>query len=128
MTNRSVLYELNIQLDAGDWGISVPLDQTLIGPVQYGWDRFCQDPDSLTFGGGLLAGSPLPGTRRMVFCCPSPQWEGFYALLKFQGPGALLTRLGHHFRVSDDVMRSMTVRGSELKPRPPKKAKAPKTA
>ncbi|MEK7328158.1 MAG: hypothetical protein AAB217_23185 [Chloroflexota bacterium] len=67
MTNRSVLYELNIQLDAGDWGISVPLDQTLIGPVQYGRDRFCQDPDSLTFGGGLLAGSPLPGTRRMVF-------------------------------------------------------------
>ncbi len=83
MTNRSVLYELNIQLDAGDWGISVPLDQTLIGPVQYGRDRFCQDPDSLTFGGGLLAGSPLPGTRRMVFCCPSPQWEGFYALQQY---------------------------------------------
>jgi glyceraldehyde-3-phosphate dehydrogenase (ferredoxin) len=78
MSHRSVLYELNVQLDTGDWGVSVPLDQTLIGPVQYGWDRFQKDRDSLTFGGGLLAGSPLPGTRRMVFCGPSPQWEGFY--------------------------------------------------
>jgi glyceraldehyde-3-phosphate dehydrogenase (ferredoxin) len=78
MGNRSILYELNIQLDSGAWGVSCPLDQNLIGPVGYGWDRFQKDPDSFVFGGGLLAGSPLPGTRRMIFCAYSPQWEGFY--------------------------------------------------
>lgn len=78
MPHRSVIYELQIDLTSGMWGIACPTDQTLIGPVQYGWDRFQKDPRSMTFGGGLLAGSPLPGTRRMVFCGYSPQWEGFY--------------------------------------------------
>ncbi len=78
MANPSVLYEINIDLATGRWGISCPIDQSLIGPVQYAWDRYEKDPDSMTFGGGLLAGSPLPGTRRMVFGGYSPQWEGFY--------------------------------------------------
>jgi glyceraldehyde-3-phosphate dehydrogenase (ferredoxin) len=78
MANRSVLYEFNVDLSTGEWGVSVPLDQSLIGPVQYGWDRFQRDPNSMTFGGGLLAGSPLPGTRRVIFCGYSPQWEDFY--------------------------------------------------
>ncbi|HTP11420.1 MAG TPA: aldehyde ferredoxin oxidoreductase C-terminal domain-containing protein [Anaerolineae bacterium] len=78
MTNRSVLYEFNFDLSTAEWSVSVPLDQALIGPVQYGWDRFQKDPNSMTFGGGLLAGSPLPGTRRMIFCGYSPQWEDFY--------------------------------------------------
>jgi glyceraldehyde-3-phosphate dehydrogenase (ferredoxin) len=78
MANRSVLYELIVHLDTGQWGISVPLDQSLIGPVAYGWDRFQRDPESFVFGGGLLAGSPLPGTRRMIFSAYSPQWEDFY--------------------------------------------------
>ncbi len=78
MANRSVLYELIIDLAQKQWGISCPLDQTLTGPVQYGWDRYKKDSESMTFGGGLLAGSPLPGTRRMIFCGYSPAWEGFY--------------------------------------------------
>lgn len=78
MAHRSVLYELVVDLEAGKWGVSCPINQELTGPVQYGWDRFQKDPDSLTFGGGLLAGSPLPGTRRMIFCGYSPCWEGFY--------------------------------------------------
>ncbi len=78
MANKSILYELQINLSNGDWGVNCPLDQSLIGPLQYGWDRFRKDADSMTFGGGLLAGSPLPGTRRMIFCGYSPQWEDFY--------------------------------------------------
>lgn len=78
MTNRSVLYELRVDLNTKEWGIACPLDQSLIGPVQYGWDRYKKDPNSMTLGGGLLAGSPLAGTRRMVVCGYSPQWEGFY--------------------------------------------------
>lgn len=78
MTHPSILYELNIDLSSGQWGVNCPLDQKLIGPVAYGWDRYQKDPESMTFGGGLLAGSPLPGTRRMIFSGYSPQWEGFY--------------------------------------------------
>lgn len=69
---------MTIDLSTQKWGVDCPLDQTLIGPMQYGWDRFKKDQNSLTFGGGLLAGSPLPGTRRMIFCGYSPAWEGFY--------------------------------------------------
>ena len=78
MANKSVLYELQIDLGTKTWGVDCLLDQSLTGPVQYGWDRYQKDPQSMTFGGGLLAGSPLPGTRRMIFCGYSPQWEGFY--------------------------------------------------
>lgn len=78
MANPSVLYEINVDLRSGRWGVDCPLDQTLVGPVQYAWDRYQKDPESLTFGGGLLAGSPLPGTRRMICGGYSPQWEGFY--------------------------------------------------
>ncbi len=78
MSNRSVLYELQVNLTDRAWGVDCLLDQSLIGPVQYGWDRYKKDPESMTFGGGLLAGSPLPGTRRMIFCGYSPQWENFY--------------------------------------------------
>jgi glyceraldehyde-3-phosphate dehydrogenase (ferredoxin) len=96
MPNRSVLYELNVQLDTGQWGVSVPLDQSLIGPVAYGWDRFTKDPESFTFGGGLLAGSPLPGTRRMVFCGYSPQWEDFY-VSALGGAMYVMHRLGVNY-------------------------------
>jgi len=88
MTHRSNLYEMMIDLGSGTgslprdsalrWGVACLLQQDLIGPVQYGWDRFCKDPQSMVFGGGLLAGSPLPGTRRMIICGNSPSWEGFY--------------------------------------------------
>ena len=78
MPNPSVLYELNVDLGSGAWGVACPTDQTLVGPVQYAWDRYQRDPESFTFGGGLLAGSPLPGTRRMIFAAYSPQWQGFY--------------------------------------------------
>lgn len=78
MPHSSVLYEIVVNATTGAWGVSCPTDQSLVGPVQYGWNRYRADPHSLTFGGGLLAGSPLPGTRRMIVCGYSPQWEGFY--------------------------------------------------
>ena len=77
--------------------------------------------------GGEVTGEDLWGRRKLAYPIQQSR-EGYYALLKFQGPGGLLTRLSHHFHVSDSVMRTMTVKGSELKPRPPKKAKAAKAA
>jgi glyceraldehyde-3-phosphate dehydrogenase (ferredoxin) len=99
MANPSVLYEIDVNLGTGQWGVACPLDQSLVGPVQYAWDRYQKDPDSFTFGGGLLAGSPLPGTRRMIFGAYSPQWEGFYvsalggAMYVFRRMGANYVRL-----------------------------------
>ena len=65
----------------------------MLGPVDYGWQRFNLYPDSFTFGEGLLAGSSIPGSRRLVFSGWSPQWDGFYvssmggAAYSFHGVG-----------------------------------------
>ena len=72
------IQELVYDLSQGIYEINTLKDQKYFGPVQYGWEKFKVEPESFTFGGGLLAGSTLPGTRRMIFCGYSPQWEGFY--------------------------------------------------
>lgn len=72
--------ELTVHLNNGHWYLR-PIDENdraILGPVDYGWERFSLYPDSFTFGEGLLAGSRIPGTRRLVFCAWSPQWESFY--------------------------------------------------
>jgi len=70
--------ELTIHLNNGNWYLR-PIDNPkILGPVDYGWHRFNAYPDSFTFGEGLLAGSSIPGSRRLVFCAWSPQWDGFY--------------------------------------------------
>ena len=78
MANPILMNELILDLSNKQWKVARLDDQSLIGPVQYGWDRFQKDSNSMTFGGGLLAGSPLAGTRRMIFTGYSPSWEGFY--------------------------------------------------
>ena len=51
----------------------------IIGPVDFGWQTWQRHgPRALAFGAGMLANSPLGGSRRLVFCGYSPQWEGFY--------------------------------------------------
>lgn len=70
--------ELTLHLNNGNWYLR-PIEGTeILGPVDYGWHRFNSYPDSFTFGEGLLAGSSIPGSRRLIFCAWSPQWEGFY--------------------------------------------------
>lgn len=86
MTHELMQRELVIDLASGEYHINPITDPRIIGPVDYGWVRFREavaetgrkDPLIFTFGGGPLAGSRIPGTRRMVFCSYSPQWEGFY--------------------------------------------------
>ena len=78
MTHPLDMRELVLDCSTRSFQVEQLSDQGLIGPVQYGWDRFQKDPESMTFGGGVLAGSPLAGTRRMVFTGYSPSWEGFY--------------------------------------------------
>ena len=72
--------ELDIHLDSQHWAVR-PINEHesgILGPVDYGWHRYNEHSDSFTFGEGLLAGSSIPGTRRLVFCAFSPQWDGFY--------------------------------------------------
>ncbi|MEE4609296.1 MAG: aldehyde ferredoxin oxidoreductase N-terminal domain-containing protein, partial [Desulfobacteraceae bacterium] len=47
------------------------------GPVDLGI-HLAYRHDSLTIGGGLLAGSVLPGSNRLIFCGISPCWHGFF--------------------------------------------------
>jgi len=78
MTYPVTQRELTIHLNNGNWYLR-PIDgQEILGPVDYGWRRFNLYPDSFTFGEGLLAGSSIPGSRRLVFAAWSPQWDGFY--------------------------------------------------
>lgn len=70
--------ELTVHLNNGHWYVRPMDDEAVLGPIDYGWRRFNLYPDSFTFGEGLLAGSSIPGARRLVFTGWSPQWDGFY--------------------------------------------------
>jgi glyceraldehyde-3-phosphate dehydrogenase (ferredoxin) len=55
-----------------------------------------EDLEVWTWGGGPLAGSRIPGTRRLVFCAYLPQWEGFY-ISSLGGGAYVMHRLGVNF-------------------------------
>jgi glyceraldehyde-3-phosphate dehydrogenase (ferredoxin) len=107
MAHQLMQRELLIELATGDFQIK-PIDfynnQDIIGPVDYGWARYRKaqqrekrrDPLLMTWGGGPLAGSRIPGTRRLVFCGYSPQWEGFY-ISSFGGGAYIMHRVGVDF-------------------------------
>jgi len=79
MTVPFIQKELTIELNSGQWQVdNIGKEQQVIGPVDYGWKRYKENPDVFTFGEGLLASSSIPGSRRMVFCGFSPQWDSFY--------------------------------------------------
>jgi glyceraldehyde-3-phosphate dehydrogenase (ferredoxin) len=105
MTHELMQRELIIDLASGHFDIlPIGAEECLIGPVDYGWARYAQesrashkaDPHILTWGGGPLAGSRIPGTRRLVFCGYSPQWEGFY-ISSFGGGAYIMHRVGVDF-------------------------------
>ncbi len=93
MTYPIIQRELTVHLNNGNWYLRPVDDKSILGPVDYGWHRYRLYPDSFTFGEGLLAGSSIPGSRRLVFCGWSPQWDGFYissmggAAYSFHGVG-----------------------------------------
>jgi len=71
--------ELRIALDPLIFSThQITPDSGIYGPVDYGWRAYGEDRAVFTFGEGMFAASPLNGSRRLVFCGHSPQWEGFY--------------------------------------------------
>ena len=109
MTYELKQRELIIDLTTGEFQVWPITDPRIIGPADYGWVRFDQerqrtgraDPDLLTWGGGPLAASRIPGSRRLVFGGYSPSWEGFY--ISSLGGGAYI-----HHRIGADFV---TIRG-----------------
>ncbi|MBN1317923.1 MAG: hypothetical protein JXA42_20730 [Anaerolineales bacterium] len=96
MSHKLKQRELLIDAKTGDFEIRLINNDLIIGPVDYGWARFRQDPSSFCWGGGPLAGSNIPGTRRLVFTGYSPAWEGFY--ISSLGGGAYIShRVGVDF-------------------------------
>ncbi|HSL42745.1 MAG TPA: aldehyde ferredoxin oxidoreductase C-terminal domain-containing protein [Anaerolineales bacterium] len=79
MTYPLMQRELTVHLHNKNWYLRpIEDEEKILGPVDYGWHRFNLYPDSFTFGEGLLAGSSIPGSRRLVFCSWSSQWDGFF--------------------------------------------------
>ena len=99
MAHKLMQRELLIDATTGEFEIR-PVPDHIIGPVDYGWARYKQDPTSICWGGGPLAGSRIPGTRRLVFTGYSPAWEGFY--ISSLGGGAYV---GHRVGVDFVCLR-----------------------
>ena len=105
MTHELKQRELIFDLASGAFEIWPINDPAIIGPADYGWVRYDQarrrtgqrDPDILTWGGGPLAASRIPGSRRLVFGGYSPSWEGFY--ISSLGGGAYT-----HHRIGADFV------------------------
>ena len=101
MSHALMQRELVVDLASGEYQVNPVADLRIIGPVDYGWVRFREAADQteedapsiLTWGGGPLAGSRIPGTRRLVFCGYSPQWEGFY-ISSLGGAAYIMHRVG----------------------------------
>lgn len=99
-----MLRELVIHLDTGEYNIFPVNNPKIIGPVDYGWEKYHtnlhmtgrRDPEIMTFGGGPLAGSRIPGTRRLVFTGYSPLWDGFY-ISSLGGAAYIFHRVGVDF-------------------------------
>lgn len=63
-------------------------DEKIVGPLSFGYSEYKKDRNQVCFGCGLLAGSTLPGAKRLIFCGYSPLWENFY--ISTMGGAALL--------------------------------------
>jgi glyceraldehyde-3-phosphate dehydrogenase (ferredoxin) len=96
MTYQLNQRELLIDLSTGDYEIRRVTDPRIVGPVDYGWVRYSENPHAFTWGGGPLAGSRIPGSRRLVFCAYSPAWEGFY-ISSLGGGAYVMHRVGVDF-------------------------------
>ncbi|MFA6091425.1 MAG: 30S ribosomal protein S6 [Elusimicrobiota bacterium] len=73
-------------------------------------------------GGGEILSEDRWGRRKLAYPIKHAR-EGYYFYLKFQAPGALVQKMGQQFRITEDILRSMTVQAPDRKPIPVKAAK-----
>jgi glyceraldehyde-3-phosphate dehydrogenase (ferredoxin) len=70
--------ELIIDASTKLFKVEVIKDKNILGPIDYGITKFNEDKNNFCFGKGILAGSKIPGTKRLMFTGLSPLWEHFY--------------------------------------------------
>lgn len=74
--NQKALF---IDLSAKSSVIKEVNDESIIGPIDFGFKQFeTFRRDYFSFGEGSLAGSTIPGTKRLMFTSYSPLWNHFY--------------------------------------------------
>ncbi|MFA6029725.1 MAG: 30S ribosomal protein S6 [Elusimicrobiota bacterium] len=72
---------------------------------------------SIQKGGGEILSEDRWGRRKLAYVIKHER-EGFYFYLKFSASGALVQKMSQQFRITDDILRSMTVLAPERKPAP----------
>jgi len=75
MFNQKALY---IDANTKQFSVKEITDENILGPLDFGIREVKKDSDAFCFGSGILAGSLLPGAKRLIFCGNSPLWENFY--------------------------------------------------
>ncbi|MBN2052388.1 aldehyde ferredoxin oxidoreductase [Candidatus Woesearchaeota archaeon] len=91
MIPQKVLY---INAANGSFRLEDVNDEEVIGPLDFAF-RYANDEDKFFFGSGVLAGSIIPGTRRLIFCGKSLLWKNFY--VSTMGGAALIF---HHLGIN----------------------------
>ena len=84
-------------------------DPDIIGPLDFAL-KYANTEDKFFFGIGPLAGSIIPGSRRMIFCGISPLWDNFY--ISTMGGAA---QIFYHLNINYVVIEGMCKEYSVLK-------------
>jgi len=93
--------QYGLVVNATDGGCEIrehALPETL-GPLDFGL-AMRREGDFFCIGSGVLAGSVIPGSNRLIFCGQSPVWGGFYvstmggAALIWDGTGISFVAIG----------------------------------
>ncbi|MFA6089343.1 MAG: aldehyde ferredoxin oxidoreductase N-terminal domain-containing protein [Candidatus Woesearchaeota archaeon] len=71
-------------------------DEKIVGPLSFGYAEYKIQKEFLCFGTGLLAGSSIPGAKRLIFCGYSPLWENFY-ISTMGGAALILQKTGLNY-------------------------------
>jgi glyceraldehyde-3-phosphate dehydrogenase (ferredoxin) len=117
MAGQIVQRALILHADDGTHELKNLKAPEVLGPVDFGLDMQAQG-DFLCIGSGVLAGSVIPGSNRLIFTGHSPVWDGFYvstmggAGLLWDGVGVSFLAIGGR-AASPSVLVLSGTKGSE---------------
>lgn len=77
MAEQLVQHAMLVDVTDGSHELRALAVPEIIGPVDFGW-AMQQEGDYLCIGSGILAGSIIPGSNRLIVTGQSPVWGGFY--------------------------------------------------
>lgn len=104
LISQKVLY-----INASDASIRVEdvKDPDVIGPLDFAL-KHAKDESHFFFGIGPLAGSIIPGSRRMIFCGKSPQWDNFY-ISTMGGAAQIFQHLNINYVIIEGTCKKFSV-------------------